>query len=438
MNFIFRKDYINIIRRYIKISFFVSAIIPLALLVYVSIKYINPSSDNTFPIQLSIILFCAVALSILGLVLLTKTTNSSITSLQDIYVKLNTFIDNTKQLTGSFYPNILLENIIKSAVDLTYSEAGSLLLLDDADTLKLTVAVGHSNQSTEHKTLKKGEGVTGYVAKTGKPMLINDTTKNKHYNPAVDSGNGIYTKSILCVPLIYNNKTMGIIEVFNKMNGEFTEEDKELAYAFADQAAVSIFQSRLIESKQNDIIHMTEILVTTQDFFLGEKNGHVRRVANYANLIGKHMGLSETDLKDLHYACLLHDIGFIKMGSQKIFENIRWIDENKYVNHPQLGYEMIRPISIWSTSSEIILAHHEKYDGTGYPLGKKKEEIPLGSKILSVAEVFDVLTSKNSYKEPIGFTAALNEIEAHSGSQFDPEIVKAFESSMKDSDIILD
>jgi HD-GYP domain-containing protein (c-di-GMP phosphodiesterase class II) len=99
---------------------------------------------------------------------------------------------------------------------------------------------------------------------------------------------------------------------------------------------------------------------------------------------------------------------------------------------------LIKPISIWSTSAEIILAHHEKYDGTGYPLGKKKEEIPLGSKILSVAEVFDVLTSKNSYKEPIGFTAALNEIAAHSGSQFDPEIVKAFETSIEDSDLILD
>ena len=229
---------------------------------------------------------------------------------------------------------------------------------------------------------------------------------------------------------------MGIIEVFNKLDGDFKNEDRELAYAFANQAAVSIMQSRLVDSKQSDIIHMTEILVTTQDFILGEKTGHVRRVANYANLIGKRMGLSEADLKDLHYACLFHDIGFIKIGSRKMFENVRRDKEEMFVKHPEIGYELIRPISIWNNSAEIILAHHERYDGTGYPSRKKKEEIPLGARILSVAEAFDMLTSKHSYKESIGFDDALKEIVANSGSQFDPEIVKIFKSSIKDTELI--
>jgi len=144
------------------------------------------------------------------------------------------------------------------------------------------------------------------------------------------------------------------------------------------------------------------------------------------------MGLSEIDLKNLHYGCLFHDIGLLKMN---ISEHQ---DERKYTQHPQLGYDMIRSVSLWREAAELILNHHERYDGTGYPLARKGEEIPLGARILSVANTFDVLTSKHSYRKRLGYTPALREIEANSGSQFDPIVVKAFKASIKDTDLIGD
>jgi HD-GYP domain-containing protein (c-di-GMP phosphodiesterase class II) len=435
------RDFFDSIRRSVKISYFIASIIPLSLLVYFTIKYVYPyltgGNYSQIPLHITIILMLAVVVSILGLSLSTRATNTSISSLQNLYTRLNTLIETTKQLRETHYLDILLESIIKSAIHLSAAETGSLLLFDETGNLRYRVLVGEKIQSLKDRTIRRGEGIPGWVAEKGKAILSNDVSKDERYNPELDRETGYKRKSIICVPLIHNKEVMGVIEVSNKKIGDFIAEDERLLHSLADQAAISIASTTLLESKHSDIIHMTEILVAAQDFYLREKLGHARRVANYANLIGKKMGLSEEELKILHYACLLHDIGFIKMGIQKVAKNEPW-EREMYIHHPRLGYEMIKPISIWSKSAELILYHHERYDGTGYPYGKKGEDIPLGARILSVAETLDVLTSKYSYKDPVDYSAALKEIEVNSGFQFDPEVVKALKASIKDTDLIFD
>jgi putative nucleotidyltransferase with HDIG domain len=424
------KNFFEKIRRYVNISYFVSSIIPLALLAYFSIKYIHPYLEWEIPTNVWILLFLSVVISLLGLSLLTKTTNASLSSLQDIYVKLDTLIEITKQFRETFYTDILLENIVKSAMRLNSTRAGSLLMYDESGNLRFTVVVGEQGQRIKDRVLKRGEGISGWVAETGQPALINDVTKDSRYNPDFEREMGFKIKSIMCAPLIHNKNIIGVIEVLNKENGSFTKEDMNLLYSLADQAAISIAQSKAYESQHSDLIQIVEILVGAQDYHSPEKKGHARRVANYANRIGKEMGLSETDLKNLYYASLLHDIGFLKIDI-----NEQW-EEEKYIGHPQLGYEMIKPISLWKEAAEIILSHHERYDGTGYPLEKKGEEIPLGARILSVADIFDVLTNKYSYKKRLDYTDVVSEIEANSGLQFDPAVVKAFKSALKETDLI--
>ncbi len=435
MNIPFGKGYISNFRRYIKISFFVSSIIPLALIVFLVDKYAFP--HLTFAIQLYIeaVLFLAVVFSVLGLSLLTKTTNTSISSLQDFHLKLSVLFENIKQFRGTTYPDVLLEDIVKDAVDLTYAEAGSLLL-DEADILRVKVAVGYFSEAMKGGFVKKGEGVLGLVLETGEPVIINDVTKDKRYKMALDDEAGIYKRSLICVPLIYGNQIIGVIEVLNKMEGVFTEEDEKLLFALADQAAISIMQSRLIENQQSDIMQMVEVLIEAQDLFIPNKCGHPQRVARYSDLIGKEMGLSKAELKNLHYASLLHDVGFIKIAQLKTSPKESW-DKELYLKHPQLGYEMIKPISLLKDAAELILYHHERFDGTGY-LGKKEKQIPFGARILFVAETLDVLTSKDSYREQVDYSSAITEIEANSGTQFDPEVVKALKSSIKDTDLLIE
>lgn len=432
------KDFFRNIRRSVQISYFISSVIPLSLLVYFALKYVYPSvmkgGATYLPKDIGILLVLAVVISILGMFLSRKATNTSIASVEGLHERLNSIIEITKQIRATPFLDVLLEQIVRSAIRLNSAETGSLLLYEDPEHLKFKVTVGKGSEKIKDKMIKQGEGIPGWVAAMGKPALINDVTKDSRYTVDFDKESGFTTRSAMCVPLINNKEIIGVIEVLNKKNGIFTEEDEKLLSSFADQAAISIIHSKTNESSQSDLIQITSILVETQDYFSQVKKGHARNVANYANLIAKKMEFSDEDLKNLHYASLFHDIGFLRL---KVSIPLKPNEVEQVKKHSQIGYEIIKPLSMWREAAELILHHHERFDGTGYPLQKKGSDIPLGARIIFVADTFDVLTSTSSYKEQqIGFKEALDEIEAHSGTQFDPEVVKAFESAMMEADLI--
>ncbi len=428
-------DFFDKIRRTVKASYFIASIFPLLILVYIFLKYIYPQLSIQSQADIEALILIAVLLSIGGLFLSTRATNKAVSSLQTVHMKLNTLVEISGQLGQTRYLDLLLDNIVKSAQAIISAETASLLLTDESDNLRFKVALGERGEKTKDRVVKRGEGISGWVAETGKVAIINDVANDKRFNPAFDKESGFQTRSIMCVPLIYDKKTIGVIEVLNKEDGIFKNEDEELLRTFAEQASISIVQSKAQENRRNDLIYITEILVGAQDSHSPEKKGHVRRVAKYANLIGRKIGMSEPDLKNIYYASLLHDIGLLKIEVGNVKESEPWKKE-KYIQHPKLGYDMIRPIFLWKDAAEFVLNHHERYDGAGYPSGKKGGEIPLGAKILFVAETFDVITSKSSYKKRLDFKEALIEIEANSGTQFDPEVVRAFKEAVKDSDLI--
>jgi HD-GYP domain-containing protein (c-di-GMP phosphodiesterase class II) len=427
------RAFFDNIRRSVKVSYFVASIIPLALLVYFSTKYVYPfvtrGNVSSVPVNIAILLVLTVAVSVLGLILTTKATNSSIVSAQDLNTKLNILFEITKQFRETMHLDLLLKKIVESAMELTTAESGSLLLYDEDGNLQFKVNAGKNSHKMNNRILKSGEGIASWVAETGKPAVINNVSHDNRYNPEFDNQTGFKTESVMSVPLIQSNEIIGVIELRNKKHGIFNGQDEVLLYGLADQASISIAHNRSNERQHSDFIHITEILVSAQDY-IRNKKGHARRVANYANLIGKHLNFSNAELKKLYYACLLHDIGMLKIDANDLS------DKEKIKRHPKLGHDVVKSVSMWNDSADIILYHHERYDGAGYPLAKKKEEIPIGARILFVADTFDVLTSEYSYRERLDYHAALQEIEANSGSQFDPEVVKAFKSSVKDAGLI--
>jgi HD-GYP domain-containing protein (c-di-GMP phosphodiesterase class II) len=130
--------------------------------------------------------------------------------------------------------------------------------------------------------------------------------------------------------------------------------------------------------------------------------------------------MSEEEKKRIYFASLLHDVGFLKISNDDAYK------KDEYLKHPLIGYEMIKPINIYADIAPIILHHHERYDGTGYPSGLKDEEIPLGARIIAVAEAFDTMVSKTSYRVPVGFDEAREELRRFAGTQFDPKLVEIF------------
>ncbi|GAB4541061.1 MAG: hypothetical protein Fur0020_10390 [Thermodesulfovibrionia bacterium] len=156
--------------------------------------------------------------------------------------------------------------------------------------------------------------------------------------------------------------------------------------------------------------------------------GHSERVTSYAITIAREMGLNSYDLKILKTAGLLHDIGKIGTYDVILDKPSRLTDEELSImmQHPKIGEAILKPIDGFRDVLSIIRSHHERYDGKGYPDGLKGEEIPLLARILFVADSFDSMTSDRPYRPAPGLGYAIEELKRHSGTQFDPDVVKAF------------
>jgi putative nucleotidyltransferase with HDIG domain len=148
--------------------------------------------------------------------------------------------------------------------------------------------------------------------------------------------------------------------------------------------------------------------------------GHCRRVARYSVKLAKGMGLKENEVRTVYFGALLHDVGLVKL------DVLGSIDKEKYKLHAAAGGEMVKNVYQWKNVAQMIRDHHERPDGLGYPAGLSGTDISVGGRIIGLAEAFDVMTSRHSYKPAISFDEAATEIKILAGYQFDPEVVNVF------------
>lgn len=161
--------------------------------------------------------------------------------------------------------------------------------------------------------------------------------------------------------------------------------------------------------------------------------GHSFRVSKYSLLIGKSMGLSRTNLKILKVGSIFHDIGKISTPNSILLKNGP-LTENEYFqikSHPLIGSHILFPAIMYSKVIPIIKFHHERFDGNGYPAKLKGEEIPLLVRIVTIADTFDAMTSRRTYREALSLDIVISEFEKNKGTQFDPEITDVFLDILK-------
>ncbi len=155
--------------------------------------------------------------------------------------------------------------------------------------------------------------------------------------------------------------------------------------------------------------------------------GHSQRVTRYCLAIGRALGLPAEEMRTLRYAAGLHDIGKVAI-SRKILNKLgRLTDEEFEImkQHSAISIRILEKIDGLREASELVKHHHERYDGRGYPDGLSSDRIPLGSRIIAVAEAFDILTSDVPWRDAMGQESAVREVEACAGTQFDPKVVSA-------------
>ena len=201
----------------------------------------------------------------------------------------------------------------------------------------------------------------------------------------------------------------------------------------------SVDQMRLIKSINDDLEQSKELLeksyletietlrytVEAKDFYT---RGHSDRVSEYAVLIGKKIGLNDEELKKLKIGGLFHDIGKIGIPDSILLKNDKLTPDeySEIKNHPSIGAHILSNASIFKDLIPIVKHHHERYDGKGYPNNLIGEEIPLLARITSIADTFDAMTSRRSYRDALPLEHVKEELRKCAGTQLDPKLVPVF------------
>ncbi len=159
-----------------------------------------------------------------------------------------------------------------------------------------------------------------------------------------------------------------------------------------------------------------------------ETEEHCRRVAQNSVRLGKALGLSQEQLRNLKWSAYLHDIGKIGIPEHVLAKtsDLSPTEMEIVKTHPMMGFKMISTIDFLKDATNVVLYHHEKYDGSGYPYGLKGKDIPLGARIFAVIDALDAITFDRPYRKALPFSAVVEELKAQSGKHFDPEIVEKF------------
>ena len=178
------------------------------------------------------------------------------------------------------------------------------------------------------------------------------------------------------------------------------------------------------ESYENTLLALGAAL----DLRDGQTADHSRRVCEYSLEIAKRMGCSEVQLKSLSQGALLHDIGKLAIPDSILSKPGKLTPEewNTMRGHVQIGYDLVSRIPFLRDAADLVLSHHERYDGTGYPRGLQGEQIPLSARIFAVADAFDAMTSPRPYQATRRVSQAIEEIALKTGQQFDPQVVQTF------------
>jgi putative nucleotidyltransferase with HDIG domain len=307
----------------------------------------------------------------------------------------------------------------------------SIMLVDEErDVLIVKASHGYRSRQILGNTQKIDEGVAGRVVTEKKPILVKDIVHDKRFNGGERPD--YKTKSFVSVPLITEGRVLGVINIMDKESGgSFCDTDVNLLCTIAGQVSIALENAKLYEELEANCFNMVKSLAAGLDAKDRYTSGHSERVSEYSSAMASIMGVSDKEMKTLRHAALLHDIG--KIGISELILNkpgkLDGVEFDIIKSHPSTGEKIVKPLTFLGDTLHHIRGHHESFDGSGYPDRLGGDDLPLLTKIMTVADAFDAMTSTRTYRPSMETNKAVSELRRVEGKQFDPEVVDAFASS---------
>ncbi|HHT9130513.1 MAG TPA: HD domain-containing phosphohydrolase, partial [Candidatus Brocadiaceae bacterium] len=329
--------------------------------------------------------------------------------------------------------------VLKKRLD--YDRGLILLANQDKTILTFNAGFGYADeqlitlQNTRfHLDRSESKGVFVVSFRKQTPFLINDITDiERTLSPhSLEFAQKMGTKSFVCCPIIYENESLGVLAADNvKTKKPLLQSDISLLMGIASEIGISIHNAALFDAKERQFKSILQVLAASIDARDSLTAGHSEKVTEYALGICHELGMPKNYCEMIRVASLLHDYGKIGIKDSILMKPGKLdIEERKEIEtHVEKTKEILEQIhfeGIYKEIPAIAGSHHEKINGSGYPKGLKEEEIPLGAKIIAVADFFEAITSKRHYRDPMPLDIAFKLLKEESAVRLDRKVVEAF------------
>jgi len=325
----------------------------------------------------------------------------------------------------------ILENIVKNIKEILGAKGCVYWIVDHAgEKIETMISDGFPYRNltnVDYQTLNKifdpAEGAVVFIedAKTDPRIPELDSIGKK----SVGSIAGMFFEII--------GSCSGILAVYFYNYRELSASELEIITALGEQGAIALHKARSYDEKMlQNLRQMVEGLTLALEAKDEKTHGHSVQVAKYAKMIGEELSLSAADIETIYHGGLLHDIGKIGMNDD-ILERLGILSRSEMdivKQHPVIGARIAQPLSFLNDVVPLILHHHERYDGTGYPDGLKGADIPVGARILTVCDAFETMLAGRKHFSKMSLEDAVVNLQQGAGHQFDPEILDALFSAL--------
>jgi response regulator RpfG family c-di-GMP phosphodiesterase len=358
--------------------------------------------------------------------------SNSVVCVSEIYnrrdfARLETIMRYGKKMVTVHNLKKLCDLILEAAVIESNSDRASLMLIDPDGFLRIKSSVGIPRHVVARTKVKLGSGIAGKVAQTGESIIISKGWKiDKKIKRSL---RGLGLKSALSIPILADSSIYGVLNLGKQKNKHlFDKDDADLLSILAYEAGAAVNNCRLFEEMrelyEGSIISLAAA-IDARDHYT---HGHSNRVAGIALKISRILNLPDESIEKIKLASMLHDIGKIGVPDKVLLKPGRLTEKEFEIikKHPVYAVNILKHLPRLKGIIPIVYHEHERYDGKGYVEGLKGKAIPIESRVISVADAYEAMTSNRPYRKAMPKAKAIREIKCNSAKQFDPNVVKAF------------
>jgi len=339
-------------------------------------------------------------------------------------------------ISSSFDLNFTLSMLLSHVIARLEVNAAAILLFNrESRLLEFAAGVGFRTEALQDTHLRLGQGYAGLAASRRKTIHVPNL---QHRNTDYLRSPVFYKESFVSyfgVPLIAKGQVCGVLEIFHRTRLDPDSDWLNFMETLAGRAAIAIENATLLRDLQRSNLELMRTYDATIDAWSRvlelrdrETEGHSQRVADITLQLAHRLGFNEEQLVHIRRGTILHDIGTMAIPDHILLKPAALTDLEKEIiaQHPRFAHDMLAQIPYLQQAMEIPLHHHEKWDGTGYPQGLTREQIPLSARLFAVVDVFDALISDRPYRPAWSKEKALDYILDQSGKHFDPNVVVEF------------